>query len=34
MKINTEKIKFGLPMPPPFLYYWSGLTEIFTQYVK
>ena len=24
----------GTPLPPPFLYYWSDLTEIFTQYVK
>ena len=38
MKINIEKkIKFGppvYPLCPPFLYYWSDLTDIFTQYVK
>ena len=38
MKINIEKkVKFGPPVEPlcrPFLYYWSDLTEIFTQYVK
>ena len=36
MKINIEKVKFGPPVNPlcpPFLYYWSDLTEIFTQYV-
>ena len=38
MKINIEKSQIwtpcGPPLPPPFLYYWSDLTEIFTQYVK
>ena len=38
MKINIEKkVKFGPPVDPlcpPFLYYWSNLNEIFTQYVK
>ena len=37
MKINIEKVKFGTPVDPlcpPFLYYWSDLTEIFTQHVK
>ena len=37
MKINIEKVKFGPPVDPfcpPFLHYWSDLTEMFTQYVK
>ena len=38
MKINIEKSQIfdarGIPFAPPFLYYWSDLTEIFTQYVK
>ena len=38
MKINIEKSQIwthcGPTLPPPFLYYWFDLTEIFTQYVK
>ena len=37
MEINIEKVKFGPPVDPlcpPFLYYWSDFTEIFTQSVK
>ena len=39
MKINIEKSQIWTPCgpplpPPPFLYYWSDLTAIFTQYVK
>ena len=34
MKINIEKSQMWNPFAPPFLYYWSDLTEIFTQYVK
>ena len=38
MKINIEKSQIwtpcGPPLPPPFLHYWSDLTDIFTQYVK
>ena len=37
MKINIEKSKIWTPcgpLCPPFLYYWSDLTQIFTQYVK
>ena len=36
-KKTLKKVKFGPPVEPPcppFLYYWSDLTEIFTQYVK
>ena len=38
MKINIEKSQIWTPLwtpfAPPFLYYWSDLTKIFTQYVK
>ena len=37
MKINIEKSQIWTPVDPlcpPFLYYYSDLTEIFTQYVK
>ena len=39
MKINIEKSHENLdplwtPFAPPFLNYWSDLTEIFTHYVK
>ena len=38
MKINIEKSQIWTPavdpLCPPFLYYWSDLIEIFTQYVK
>ena len=39
MKIKIEKSQIWTPCgpplpPPPFLYYWSDLSEIFTQYVK
>ena len=34
MKINIEKSQIWTPFAPHFLYYWSDLTEIFTQYVK
>ena len=32
MKINIEKSQIWTPFAPPFLYFWSDLTEIFTQY--
>ena len=37
MKINIEKSQIWTPSGPPlppFLYYWSDLTEIFTLYVR
>ena len=39
MKINIEKSQIWTPCgpplpPPPFLYYWSDLSEIFTPYIK
>ena len=37
MKINIEKSQIWTPCGPPLpphLYYWSDLTEIYTQYVK
>ena len=38
MKINIEKSQIWTPFCgpplPPFLYYWTDLTEMFTQYVK
>ena len=34
MKINIEKSQIWTPCGPSFLYYWSDLAVIFTQYVK
>ena len=37
IRYKMKKVKFGPPVDPlcpPFLYYWSDLTEIFTQYIK